>query len=90
MSFSTLPDYIDLESLFDTNRRIRKDDFLSVMEFEDANPKKFKRIIQQCMRVMEEFGPWCADMVGVKPISPSLLVVLLGDLTGNPLRVLRV
>ncbi|VDM01137.1 unnamed protein product [Schistocephalus solidus] len=32
------------------------------MQFEDANPKKFKRILQQCMRVMEEFGPWCADM----------------------------
>uniref|UniRef100_A0A0X3Q022 Endoribonuclease dcr-1 n=1 Tax=Schistocephalus solidus TaxID=70667 RepID=A0A0X3Q022_SCHSO len=62
MSFSSLPDFIDLESLFDKNRRIRKDDFLSVMQFEDANPKKFKRIIQQCMRVMEEFGPWCADM----------------------------
>nr|VZI49626.1 unnamed protein product [Spirometra erinaceieuropaei] len=61
-SSSSLPDFIDLQSLFDSNRRIRKDEFLSVMQFEDANPKKFKRIIQQCMRVMEEFGPWCADM----------------------------
>ncbi|KAL7056144.1 hypothetical protein AAHC03_021159 [Spirometra sp. Aus1] len=62
MSPSSLPDFIDLQSLFDSNRRIRKDEFLSVMQFEDANPKKFKRTIQQCMRVMEEFGPWCADM----------------------------
>nr|VZI44705.1 unnamed protein product [Spirometra erinaceieuropaei] len=62
MSLSSLPDFIDLESLFDSNRRIRKEDFLNVMQFEDANPKKFKRIIQQCMHVMEEFGPWCADM----------------------------
>ncbi|VDN39179.1 unnamed protein product [Dibothriocephalus latus] len=62
MFFSTLPDYIDLESLFDINRRIRKEDFLSVMHFEDANPKKFRGIIQRCIRVMEEYGPWCADM----------------------------
>nr|VZI18109.1 unnamed protein product [Spirometra erinaceieuropaei] len=65
VSPSSLPDFIDLQSLFDSNRRIRKDEFLSVMQFEDANPKKFKRTIQQCMRVMEEFGPWCADMASM-------------------------
>ncbi|KAH9278438.1 Endoribonuclease dcr-1 [Echinococcus granulosus] len=53
-------DCIDLESLLDENRKIKKEAFLSVMELHEFNSAKIKRILLQCVRVMEEFGVYCA------------------------------
>ncbi|CDI97990.2 DiCer Related family member dcr 1 [Echinococcus multilocularis] len=53
-------DYIDLESLLDENKKIKKEAFLSVMELHEFNSAKIKRILLQCVRVMEEFGVYCA------------------------------
>uniref|UniRef100_A0A5K3FA09 Helicase ATP-binding domain-containing protein n=1 Tax=Mesocestoides corti TaxID=53468 RepID=A0A5K3FA09_MESCO len=53
--------YIDLEVLLDKNKQVRKEAFLNVMELQDFNQKKLGRVLKLCLRVMEEFGPWCAN-----------------------------
>ncbi|VDO14086.1 unnamed protein product [Rodentolepis nana] len=58
-SLSVRDDYIDLEALLDSNKQIRKEVFLSIMELHEFSPKKLKRLLMQCLRVTEEFGVFC-------------------------------
>lgn len=59
---------INLESLLDENKQIRREEFLNVMQFNEVNPNKFKRVLFQCIHVMEECGAWCANNVGLSLI----------------------
>nr|CUU99449.1 hypothetical transcript [Hymenolepis microstoma] len=52
-------EYIDLEALLDSNKQIRKEVFLSIMELHEFSLKKLKRLLMQCLRVTEEFGVFC-------------------------------
>lgn len=62
-------EYIDLEALLDSNKQIRKELFLSVMELHEFSPRKMKRILSQCIRVTEEFGAFCGVHVSLLSLS---------------------
>lgn len=63
MSPKVQDDYIDLEALLDNNKQIKKELFLSVMELSEFKPQKLKRLLTQCLRLIDEFGVYCAARV---------------------------